>query len=196
MSERAQVGFIGLGVMGGRMAATLARAGHPLAVHDVDPAKAGALAAAGAAACASPREVAQKSDDRLLEPAAAGHGAVGLPGARRRARGRAAGHGPRRHEHGGPGDEPRGQRGRRGARCPVPRRAGERRLPRGGDRHARHHRRRRPRDVRPGPGRAGRARARPFTTRGPPAPAASSSSSTTSCRWATCWSPPRPSCSA
>ena len=48
--------------MGGRMAATLARAGHALAVHDVDPAKAGALAAAGAAACASAREVAQQSD--------------------------------------------------------------------------------------------------------------------------------------
>jgi len=62
MSERARIGFIGLGVMGGRMAATLARAGYPLAVHDLDPAKAGVLAAAGAAACASSREVAQKSD--------------------------------------------------------------------------------------------------------------------------------------
>ena len=40
------VGFIGLGVMGGRMAATLARAGHSLAVHDVDRAKVDALAAA------------------------------------------------------------------------------------------------------------------------------------------------------
>ena len=39
------VGFIGLGVMGGRMAATLARAGHPLAVHDIEPAKVGVLAA-------------------------------------------------------------------------------------------------------------------------------------------------------
>jgi len=62
MSERARIGFIGLGVMGSRMAATLARAGHSLVVHDVDPVKAGALAAAGAAACASPREVAQKSE--------------------------------------------------------------------------------------------------------------------------------------
>jgi 3-hydroxyisobutyrate dehydrogenase len=62
MSERANIGFIGLGVMGSRMAATLARAGHSLVVHDVDPAKAGALAAAGAAACASPREVAQQSE--------------------------------------------------------------------------------------------------------------------------------------
>ena len=60
MSERARIGFIGLGVMGGRMAATLARAGYSLAVHDIDSAKAGALA--GAAVCASPRDVAQRSD--------------------------------------------------------------------------------------------------------------------------------------
>jgi 3-hydroxyisobutyrate dehydrogenase len=60
MSERARIGFIGLGVMGGRMAETLARAGYSLAVHDIDPAKAGALA--GAAACASPRDVAHRSD--------------------------------------------------------------------------------------------------------------------------------------
>ena len=62
MSERATLGFIGLGVMGSRMAATLARGGHPLAVHDIDPAKARALAAAGAAVCASSREVAQRSE--------------------------------------------------------------------------------------------------------------------------------------
>ncbi len=62
MSERARIGFIGLGVMGGRMAGTLARAGHALAVHDVDRDKVGALAAAGAAAGASPKEVAQRSD--------------------------------------------------------------------------------------------------------------------------------------
>jgi 3-hydroxyisobutyrate dehydrogenase-like beta-hydroxyacid dehydrogenase len=61
MSERVPVGFIGLGVMGGRMAATLARAGHPLAVHDVEPARVGALAAGGATACASPRRVAERS---------------------------------------------------------------------------------------------------------------------------------------
>ena len=44
------------------MAATLARAGHSLVAHDIDPVKARALAASGAAACASPREVAQKSE--------------------------------------------------------------------------------------------------------------------------------------
>lgn len=62
MSERARIGFIGLGIMGGRMAATLARAGHPLAVHDIEPARVGVLAAAGATACASPKEVAGRSD--------------------------------------------------------------------------------------------------------------------------------------
>src|SRR5262245_4639097 len=56
------IGFIGLGVMGGRMAGTLARAGHALAVHDVDRAKVDALAAAGAAACASPKGVAEQSE--------------------------------------------------------------------------------------------------------------------------------------
>jgi 3-hydroxyisobutyrate dehydrogenase-like beta-hydroxyacid dehydrogenase len=60
MSERARIGFIGLGVMGGRMAGTLARAGYPLAVHDIDPAKVRALV--GATACASPSDVAQRSD--------------------------------------------------------------------------------------------------------------------------------------
>ena len=60
MSERARIGFIGLGVMGGRMAGTLARAGHPLAVYDLDPAKVKALA--GATACSCPKDVAQRSD--------------------------------------------------------------------------------------------------------------------------------------
>ena len=62
MTDKTRIGFIGLGVMGGRMAGTLARAGHALAVHDVDPAKAGALAAAGATVCTSAADVAQRSD--------------------------------------------------------------------------------------------------------------------------------------
>jgi 3-hydroxyisobutyrate dehydrogenase len=62
MSERVRIGFIGLGVMGGRMAATLARAGHPLAVHDIEPTRVGVLAAGGATACASPRQVAERSE--------------------------------------------------------------------------------------------------------------------------------------
>jgi 3-hydroxyisobutyrate dehydrogenase len=62
MSERVRIGFIGLGVMGGRMAATLARAGHPLAVHDIEPTRVGVLTADGAAACTSPRQVAERSE--------------------------------------------------------------------------------------------------------------------------------------
>ena len=62
MSERVRIGFIGLGVMGGRMAATLARAGHPLAVHDIEPTKVGALTADGLTACTSPKQVAERSE--------------------------------------------------------------------------------------------------------------------------------------
>ena len=62
MSERVRIGFIGLGVMGGRMAATLARAGHPLAVHDIEPTKIGVLTTAGATACTSPKQVAERSE--------------------------------------------------------------------------------------------------------------------------------------
>ena len=37
-APQTRVGFIGLGTMGGPMVANIARAGYPLAVHDVDPA--------------------------------------------------------------------------------------------------------------------------------------------------------------
>jgi 3-hydroxyisobutyrate dehydrogenase len=62
MSDRPHVGFIGLGVMGSRMAQTLARAGHALHVFDIDPEKTRAVAAAGATAAGSPSDVARKSD--------------------------------------------------------------------------------------------------------------------------------------
>src|SRR5262245_13315802 len=60
MSDTPRVGFIGLGVMGSRMAATLARRGYALDVFDIDPAKTRAVA--GAAAAASARTVAERSD--------------------------------------------------------------------------------------------------------------------------------------
>jgi len=47
-SNAGTVGFIGLGVMGKPMAANLLKAGHTLAVYDIDPAKMNALTAAGA----------------------------------------------------------------------------------------------------------------------------------------------------
>ena len=60
-SER--IGFLGLGIMGSRMAANLARAGFPLTVWTHTPGKAERWAAEhGADACATPAEVARASD--------------------------------------------------------------------------------------------------------------------------------------
>jgi len=58
----ANVGFIGLGIMGKPMAGHLVKAGHTLFVHDVVPAGVDALVAQGATRCASGKEVAQKSE--------------------------------------------------------------------------------------------------------------------------------------
>jgi 2-hydroxy-3-oxopropionate reductase len=52
------VGFVGLGAMGGRMAARLLGAGHSLVVCDPDPTAASAASEAGATVAATPREVA------------------------------------------------------------------------------------------------------------------------------------------
>ena len=61
MGER--VGFIGLGIMGSRMAANLARAGFELTVWNRTAAKAGEWAARhGAAVAASPQALASNSD--------------------------------------------------------------------------------------------------------------------------------------
>lgn len=59
---RENIGFIGLGNMGGRMAARLLSAGLPLVVYDVRTDAAFALAALGARRAGSPREVAQQCD--------------------------------------------------------------------------------------------------------------------------------------
>ena len=58
----ANVGFIGLGIMGGPMAANIAKAGHGLTVFDLDPAAMQRLVAKGARAAASPAEVARDSE--------------------------------------------------------------------------------------------------------------------------------------
>lgn len=55
------LGFIGLGSMGGAMAARLAAAGHELHVHDVQRAAVDAAVAQGARACASAREVGDRA---------------------------------------------------------------------------------------------------------------------------------------
>jgi len=58
----AKVGFIGLGLMGGPMAANVARNGHALTVYNRTAAKAEALAELGAQVVSTPRAVAQASE--------------------------------------------------------------------------------------------------------------------------------------
>ena len=55
------IGFIGLGVMGAPMARNLLQAGYPLVVHNRSREPVDALAAEGADAAQSPREVAERS---------------------------------------------------------------------------------------------------------------------------------------
>ena len=58
----ARIGFIGLGNMGGPMAANLVRAGHQVTGYDMNPAALAALAAAGGAVAASAAEAAHGAD--------------------------------------------------------------------------------------------------------------------------------------
>ena len=59
----AQLGFLGLGIMGGPMAGHLLAAGHEVALWSNTAAKANALAKTGkGTACATPREVAERAD--------------------------------------------------------------------------------------------------------------------------------------
>ena len=63
MSDVAQLGFIGLGVMGSRMCRNLARKSRkPVIGFDVEPAKAAALADVGVRPAASAAEVVQATD--------------------------------------------------------------------------------------------------------------------------------------
>lgn len=57
-----KVGFIGLGLMGGPMAANIARAGYPLTVYNRTASKAAEVKELGAQVAASPREVAENSE--------------------------------------------------------------------------------------------------------------------------------------
>jgi 3-hydroxyisobutyrate dehydrogenase len=56
-----RVGFVGLGNLGGELAASLLRAGFALTVHDLDAGVMGSLVASGASAGTSPRAVARAS---------------------------------------------------------------------------------------------------------------------------------------
>ena len=58
----ANIGFIGLGIMGRPMSINLIKAGHTLAVYDVVPALVDAAVAAGAARGGSCRDVASRSE--------------------------------------------------------------------------------------------------------------------------------------
>ena len=55
-------GFIGLGSLGGALAASLRRAGFDLVVHDIDPKTAKPLLAAGASWAETPRALAGRVD--------------------------------------------------------------------------------------------------------------------------------------
>ena len=55
----ANIGFVGLGQMGGAMSRNLAKAGHALRVYDIDPEAVQALVADGADAAGSPAEAAR-----------------------------------------------------------------------------------------------------------------------------------------
>ena len=58
----ANIGFIGLGIMGKPMAGHLVAAGHTVHVYDLNPEPVRELASKGGVACNSSKEVAQKSD--------------------------------------------------------------------------------------------------------------------------------------
>ena len=58
----ANIGFIGLGQMGGAMSRNLLKAGHRLRVYDIDADAVAALAADGAEAAASPAEAARDAE--------------------------------------------------------------------------------------------------------------------------------------
>ncbi len=60
------IGFIGLGIMGSRMAARLISAGHSLVVHDLSEAAVADLVAKGASAAKSAAEAASRSDVVVL----------------------------------------------------------------------------------------------------------------------------------
>jgi len=57
-----EIGFVGLGAMGGPMAQRLLRAGNTVIVHDVNAAAVEAAVAAGAQAATSPAEVASRAE--------------------------------------------------------------------------------------------------------------------------------------
>jgi 3-hydroxyisobutyrate dehydrogenase-like beta-hydroxyacid dehydrogenase len=83
MSKDKVVGFVGLGTMGGRMAANLQKAGYKLVVHDLSRQAASHHLAAGAVWAESPRALASAADvifSSLPEPADVEAVALGADG--------------------------------------------------------------------------------------------------------------------
>ncbi|MEL0113797.1 MAG: NAD(P)-binding domain-containing protein, partial [Rickettsiales bacterium] len=67
MSDRnATIGFIGMGMMGGGMAANLLKAGFDMAAYDIDPAKNERFAGLGAKIANGPAGVAQAASTVFL----------------------------------------------------------------------------------------------------------------------------------
>jgi 3-hydroxyisobutyrate dehydrogenase len=66
MAEGKVTGYVGLGLMGSRMVENLLAGGIETVVFDIDPGKVAAMVAKGAAAAASPAEVARRADVILL----------------------------------------------------------------------------------------------------------------------------------
>tara|TARA_B100000315_G_C14286036_1_gene455231 strand:- start:221 stop:508 length:288 start_codon:yes stop_codon:yes gene_type:complete len=70
--RKRDIGYIGLGLMGGGMASNLMQSGYPLTVYDINPEAIQTLVDQGAKAADSPREVAEQSEiviTSLLTPA-------------------------------------------------------------------------------------------------------------------------------
>ncbi|MDX6473339.1 MAG: hypothetical protein QOK22_2155 [Gaiellaceae bacterium] len=84
MEQKAHVGFVGLGNMGGNMAARLLAAGYPVYGEERNREHAESLVHAGLQWCATPREVAERADivftsvpdDRVLEQVATGRDGI------------------------------------------------------------------------------------------------------------------------
>jgi 4-hydroxybutyrate dehydrogenase/sulfolactaldehyde 3-reductase len=60
--RKREIGYVGLGLMGGGMASHLIKNGYPMTVHDIDPEAVQRMVDLGATAAASPKEVAEKSE--------------------------------------------------------------------------------------------------------------------------------------
>jgi glyoxylate/succinic semialdehyde reductase len=78
-----RIAFIGLGIMGSRMAANIQKGGHSLSVYNRTPGKSGTLEKGGATAAASPAEAARNAEivlTMLADPRAVTETAMGRNG--------------------------------------------------------------------------------------------------------------------